>query len=77
MPGRIVPPAGRISKTVGRNFNWIWYVGAAAWFFNAAISMHRGWLRAGLVNAAISAGFLAAGIFFNRMSRPNNRNPQR
>ena len=62
---------------MGRNFNWIWYVGAAAWFFNAAISMHRGWLRAGLVNAAISAGFLVAGIFFNRMSRPNNRNPQR
>jgi len=65
---------------VRRNFNWIWYLGAAVWFLNAALAMHHGNLRMGLTNAAISAVFLAAGIFFGRMAkrrsgRGNGRRP--
>jgi hypothetical protein len=63
---------------VGRNFNWIWYVGAAVWFLDAAVAMHHGKLRLGLINAAIAAIFLAAGLFFRRQSRrPTNRHDQR
>jgi len=65
---------------VRRNFNWIWYVGAAVWFLNAALAMHRGNLRSGLTNAGISAGFVAAGIVFGRLTRrqpPPGRNSQR
>jgi hypothetical protein len=54
---------------VARNFNWIWYVGAAVWFLDAAIAMHRGELRPGLTDAAISAIFLAVGVLLGRMSR--------
>jgi hypothetical protein len=61
--------AGASQKRVGRNFNWIWYVGAAVWFLNAALAMYRGSLRMGLTNAAIAAGFLAAGIFFRRLGK--------
>jgi hypothetical protein len=53
----------------GRNFNWIWYVGAAVWFLNAAIAMHHGDLRLGLTNAFISAIFLAVGVLLGRMTR--------
>ncbi|MGB7133672.1 MAG: hypothetical protein WBD46_00175 [Acidobacteriaceae bacterium] len=63
---------------MGRNFNWIWYVGAAVWFLNAALAMHRGNLRMGLTNAGISAIFLAAGLFFRRQSRrPTGRGNDR
>ncbi|MFP5229754.1 MAG: hypothetical protein ACLGXA_19245 [Acidobacteriota bacterium] len=51
------------------NFNWIWYVGAAVWFLNAALSMYHGKLGWGLANAGISAVFLGAGIFFGKQSR--------
>jgi hypothetical protein len=54
---------------VARNFNWIWYVGAAVWFLDAAIAMHRGELRPGLTDAAISAIFLAVGIFMGKLQR--------
>jgi hypothetical protein len=54
---------------VSRNFNWIWYVGAAVWFLDAAISMHRADLRSGLSEAAISAIFLAVGVLLGRMAR--------
>jgi len=65
---------------VSRNFNWIWYLGAAVWFLNAALAMSHGNLRMGLANAAISAVFLAAGIFFGRQAkgttgRGNGRGP--
>lgn len=63
---------------MGRNFNWIWYVGAAVWFLNAALAMDRGNLRMGLTNAGISAIFLAAGLFFRRQSRrPTGRGNDR
>ena len=64
---------------VGRNFNWIWYVGAGVWFLNAALAMHHGKLRSGLANAAIAAAFLAAGILLGRLTRrePPGRNSQR
>ena len=58
---------------MSRNFNWIWYLGAAVWFLNAALAMHKGNLRLGLTNAAISAVFLAAGIIFRRMARRQQR----
>lgn len=65
-------------QKVGRNFNWIWYVGAAVWFLNAALAMRHGNLRLGLTNAAISAAFLAAGLFFRRQSRrPTGRGNDR
>ena len=60
---------GASIKKVNRNFNWIWYLGAAVWFLNAALAMRHGNLRMGLANAAISAVFLAAGIFFGRMAK--------
>jgi len=56
-------------RKVSRNFNWIWYLGAAVWFLNAALAMHHGKLRLGLANAAISAIFLAAGVFFGRQAK--------
>jgi len=54
---------------VSRNFNWIWYLGAAVWFLNAALAMHHGKLRLGLTNAGIAAVFLVAGIYFGRQAR--------
>jgi hypothetical protein len=71
---------GASHNTVSRNFNWIWYVGAAVWFVNAALAMHQGKLRLGLTNAGISAVFLAAGVFFGRQAkrtsgRGNGRKP--
>ncbi|MFZ0629970.1 MAG: hypothetical protein WA399_00035 [Acidobacteriaceae bacterium] len=58
---------------MSRNFNWIWYLGAAVWFLNAALAMHHGNLRLGLTNALISAVFLAAGLFFRRQSKRQER----
>ena len=69
---------GASQLRVNRNFNWIWYLGAAVWFLNAALAMHHGNLRLGLTNAAISAVFLAAGLFFRRQTkRPTRRNSGR
>ncbi|HTY84036.1 MAG TPA: hypothetical protein VMB19_07445 [Silvibacterium sp.] len=48
---------------------WIWFVGAAAWFLVAALSLHHHALGSGVVAAAISALFLAAGMFFRRLAR--------
>jgi hypothetical protein len=81
MEGKECPAGeGASHKKVSRNFNWIWYLGAAVWFLNAALAMHHGNLRMGLANAAIAAVFLAAGIFFGRMAkrgtgRGNGRRP--
>lgn len=69
---------GASQRKVRRNFNWIWYVGAAVWFYDAAIAMHRGALRAGLVEAGISAAFLAIAQFYRRQARrPPRRDKQR
>ena len=54
---------------VSRNFNWIWYLGAAVWFLDAALGMYHGALRSGLTAAGISAAFLVAGIFFGRQAK--------
>jgi hypothetical protein len=63
---------------VARNFNWIWYLGAAVWFLNAALSMHHGVLRRGIVDAAIAAVFLAVGVLLRRLERrPPGRNTHR
>ncbi|MGB6134732.1 MAG: hypothetical protein WBG54_23345 [Acidobacteriaceae bacterium] len=56
-------------RLVGRNFNWIWFLGAAVWFIDAALSMRHGALGRGLFNAAISALFLAIGMIFRRLGR--------
>lgn len=63
------PSPGASHRTVTRNFNWIWYVGAAVWFLDAAISMHRGDLHSGLGEAAISAFFLAVGVLLGKLQR--------
>jgi hypothetical protein len=49
-------------------FVWIWFVGAAAWFLDAALSLHHHQLGSGLVATAISALFLAAGMFFRKQA---------
>uniref|UniRef100_A0A372IP15 Uncharacterized protein n=1 Tax=Paracidobacterium acidisoli TaxID=2303751 RepID=A0A372IP15_9BACT len=54
---------------VSRNLYWIWFAGAAVWFFDAAFGLHRGSLTIGLLDAAVSAVFLAAGMFFRRQAR--------
>lgn len=70
--------SGASRKKVSRNFNWIWYLGAAIWFLNAALAMRHGNLRMGLTNAVISAVFLVAGIFFGRQAkRPGRGNGRR
>ncbi|HTV13183.1 MAG TPA: hypothetical protein VME68_00630 [Acidobacteriaceae bacterium] len=68
--GNLRPPRrAHPTETVTRNFNWIWYVGAAVWFLDAAISMHRGDLRSGLGEAGISALFLAVGVLLGKLQR--------
>ncbi len=62
---------------MSRNFNWIWYLGAAVWFLNAALAMYHGKLRLGLANAAISALFLAAGVFFRKQTKRSGGNGRR
>jgi hypothetical protein len=52
---------------------WIWFVGAAAWFVVAALSLHHHSLGSGLVAAAISALFLAAGMFFRKQARRSDK----
>jgi hypothetical protein len=53
---------------VSRNLYWIWFVGAAAWFLDAALILHRGALGRGVVSVVVSAMFLAAGMFFKRQA---------
>jgi hypothetical protein len=53
---------------VSRNFYWIWFVGAAAWFLDAALVLHRGALGRGVTAGAVSAMFLAAGMFFKKQA---------
>lgn len=57
---------------VGHNFNWIWFVGAAVWFFDAALGMTRGALGSGLADAVVSALFLGLGLFFRRQAQRQN-----
>ncbi len=62
-------------RIVGRNFNWIWFLGAAVWFLDAALSMRHGALGRGLANAAVSVLFLVVGMLFRRQARrQTNRN---
>jgi hypothetical protein len=51
---------------VKRNFYWIWFVGAAAWFFDAALSLHYHSLYWGVLEAVVSALFLAMGMFLKK-----------
>jgi hypothetical protein len=53
---------------VSRNLYWIWFAGAAVWFFDAAWGLHRGALILGLLDAAVSAVFLGAGMFFRKQA---------
>lgn len=53
---------------VNRNLYWIWFVGSGAWFVDAALVLHRGALGRGLVAVAVSAMFLAAGMFFKKQA---------
>lgn len=64
---------GASQRVVARNLNWIWFLGAAVWFLDAALSMHHGALGRGLANAGISAAFLAIGIFFRRQAKRQDR----
>jgi len=51
---------------VKRNFYWIWFVGAAVWFFDAAYSLHYHVLNWGLLEAGVSAMFLAIGMYLKK-----------
>jgi hypothetical protein len=62
------PPVASQNK-VSRNLYWIWFVGAAAWFVDAALVLHRGALSRGVLASAVSAMFLAAGMFFRKQAR--------
>jgi len=53
---------------VSRNLYWIWFVGSAAWFLDAALVLHRGALARGLLAVAVSAMFLVAGMFFKKQA---------
>jgi hypothetical protein len=64
---------GASQNKVSRNFNWIWYLGAAVWFLNAGLAMRHGNLRMGVTNAVISLVFLVAGIFFGRQAKRTGR----
>jgi hypothetical protein len=58
---------------MSRNLYWIWFVGAAAWFLDAALSLHHRELGSGLLATVISALFLAAGMFFRKQARRGGR----
>jgi len=51
---------------VKRNFYWIWFIGAATWFFDAALSLHYHSVLSGLLEVAVSALFLAMGIYMKK-----------
>jgi hypothetical protein len=69
MLGAAVSRLAASQSTVNRNLYWIWFVGAAAWFVDAALVLHRGALGRGIVSGAVSAMFLAAGMFFKGQAR--------
>lgn len=50
-----------------RNYYWIWFIGAGAWFFDAAYSLHHRVVGWGLIEAAISAGFLGVGFLLKKI----------
>ncbi|MBV8673926.1 MAG: hypothetical protein JOZ33_10865 [Acidobacteriaceae bacterium] len=52
---------------------WIWFVGAAAWFLVAALSLHHHALGSGVIATVISALFLAAGMFFRKLARRGDK----
>jgi hypothetical protein len=58
---------------VSRNLYWIWFVGAAAWFLDAALSLHHHALGRGILATVVSAMFLAAGMFFRKQARRDQR----
>jgi hypothetical protein len=51
---------------VRRNFYWIWFIGAAAWFYDAAFSLHHHSLTWGVVEAIVSFSFLAVGLYLRK-----------
>jgi hypothetical protein len=51
---------------VKRKFYWIWFIGAAAWFLDAALSLHQHVLGWGLLEAVVSATFLAVGMYLKK-----------
>jgi hypothetical protein len=58
---------------VKRNFYWIWLVGAAAWFFDAALSLHYGSPLEGLLEVLVSAAFLAMGLYLKKQGSHGDR----
>jgi len=63
-----------IAKSLFRTWSvWIWFVGAAAWFLVAALSLHHHALGSGLLATVISALFLAAGTFFRKLTRRSDK----
>lgn len=50
----------------GRTLYRIWFLGAAVWFFDAILTVHRHALGDGLAEAGIAAGFLVFGMMFRR-----------
>jgi len=63
----LIDDIGHLSNTVKRRYYWIWFVGAGAWFFDAAFSLHQHVLGWGLLEAAVSATFLAVGMYLKKM----------
>jgi asparagine N-glycosylation enzyme membrane subunit Stt3 len=65
---------GRVGRGLFRTWSvWIWFVGAAAWFLVAALSLHHHALGSGVLATAISALFLAAGMFFRKLARRGDK----
>ena len=55
------------------NLYWIWFVGAAAWFFDAALSLHYQAVGTGVLEALVSAAFLAIGMYLKKHDFANSR----
>lgn len=74
MPSVISPPeiARNLANHIGiftkvrRNFYWIWFIGAAAWFYDAASSLHHHSISWGVLEAIVSGTFLAVGMYFRK-----------
>lgn len=52
--------------SLGRIFYRIWFVGAAVWFFDALLSMHRHALGWGIAQAVLAGLFLLFALIFRR-----------
>lgn len=48
-------------------------MGAAAWFLDAALSLHHHALGRGILATVVSAMFLAAGMFFRKQAKRDQR----